>query len=370
MKTVKSSVLVLCKTLRKGGAEKQAMIAAKLLSRQDIPVTIIIWNGNEMDTANLKYLEDQHIICIGLHGSLCKKLVDYRKYIIQHGITLIFSYLTLANSLSALVRLCRKEIITVGGIRSEKLPFIKFLVERYVHNRINDCTVFNSFAAKEGFVRRGFKTGKAFVIHNAVMTQPHAELFHNTNEIKLISVSRFVKSKDFSTALESFRFLVDKYPEQKIRFLIVGYGKCERYIRGLIREHGLGTRVDLLLDPPNIKELLTSSDIYLSTSLVEGLSNSIMEAMAAGLPVVATDVGDNRHLIEDSKNGYIVPCRKPEVIARKLEQLILSDEIRKKFGEYSHYKICAEFTEEQMLGKYMELIEVLTSESGKFNDIF
>lgn len=359
MKSVMPSVLVLCKTLRKGGAEKQAMIAAKLLSRQGMPVTIIIWDGTEMDEANLKYLENQHIISVGLRGSLFRKLTDFRNYIIQHHITLILSYLTLANFLGAISSLLDHNLKTVGGIRSEKLPVLKFLVERYVHNNINTCTVFNSHAARNGFIRRGFDPGKAFVIHNAAMIQPYSELPHDTNEISLISVSRFVKSKDFSTALKSFRYLVDKFPGVKIRFLIVGYGKCEGYIRGLIRKFDLDLRVDLIIDPPNIRELLARSDIYLSTSLVEGLSNSIMEAMAAGLPVVATDVGDNRYLIEESKNGYIVPCGDPEIIAQKLEPLIFSDELRKKFGEYSYFKIRTEFTEEQMLAKYMTLIEGL-----------
>jgi len=360
MSTVIPSVLVLCKTLRKGGAEKQAMIAAKLLSRQGMPVTIIIWNGTKMDPANLRYLEDQHIICIGLQGNLYRKFTDFRNYIIQHRITLILSYLTLANFLGAVASLCKHSLIIIGGIRSEKLPFLKFLVERYVHNHVNNCTVFNSYAAMEGFVRRGFDPDKSFVIHNAAITHPYNEMPHDGNEIRLISVSRFVKSKDFSTALKSFGYLVDKYPEKKIRFLIVGYGKCESYIRGLIRKYDLETRAELIIDPPNISELLTHSDIYLSTSLIEGLSNSIMEAMAAGLPVVATDVGDNRYLIEDSKNGYIVPCGNPEVIARKLEQLVLSEDIRNKFGEYSHYKINAEFNEDKMLTKYITLIEGLT----------
>src|SRR5690606_11225345 len=128
---------------------------------------------------------------------------------------LILSYLTLANFLGAISSLLDHNLKTVGGIRSEKLPVLKFLVERYVHNNINTCTVFNSHAARNGFIRRGFDPGKAFVIHNAAMIQPYSELPHDTNEISLISVSRFVKSKDFSTALKSFRYLVDKFPGVK-----------------------------------------------------------------------------------------------------------------------------------------------------------
>lgn len=365
METAKPVLLVLCKTLRKGGAEKQAMIAAKLLSREGFSVTIIIWNGAKMDEDNLKYLEGQRINCIGLQGSLYRKIIDFRKYVIQLGITIILSYLTLANLIGAIAGRYKKSLITVGGIRSERLPFIKFLVERYVHNRFNDCTVFNSYAAMDGFVHRGFNPAKAFVIHNAAMIQTYTEIPHD-NAIRIITVSRFVKSKDFTTALKSFRALVVKYPDRMIRFLIIGYGKYEKQIRRLVSDYDLETRVDMLIDPPDLRDLLARSDIYLSTSLVEGLSNSIMEAMAAGLPVVATNVGDNRYLIEDSQNGYIVPCKSSDIITQRLEQLILSEDLRKRFGDNSQLKISAEFTEEIMLDNYKKLIEALNSEAVEF----
>jgi glycosyltransferase involved in cell wall biosynthesis len=353
------SILIFCKTLVKGGAEKQAMITAKLLAQQGMSVSILIWDGSSMDKANLQFLENQQISCVGLRGSLFNKFADFINHLRQQNVTLILSYLSLANFLGALAGTCNKNIITVGGIRSERLPYFKFIIERFVHNRLNNRTIFNSYAARDHFERRGFNSGKSVVIHNAVTTNRNSNVVRNDDEIALISVSRFIESKDYPTALKAFRYLVDKYPEKKIKFLIVGYGKCETSIRLLIKKYGLESNVQMIIDPPNINELLACSDIYLSTSLVEGLSNSIMEAMAAGLPVVATDVGDNKFLIEDSKNGYIVPCRNSDVIARKLEHLILFNDIRKRFGEYSYWKICNEFTEKHMLKKYMEFIDEL-----------
>ncbi len=360
MKTGIHSVLVLCKTLMKGGAEKQAMITAKLLAQQGMSVSILIWDGSSMDKANLRFLEDQQISCLGLRGSLFNKFTDFINHLRQQNVTLILSYLSLANFLGALAGIYKHNLITVGGIRSEKLPYFKFIVERFVHNRLNNRTIFNSYAAKDRFEGRGFNSGKSAVIHNAVITYRNNNVVRNDDEIILISVSRFIESKDYPTALKAFRYLVDKYPVKKMKFLIVGYGKCEKSIRVFIKKYGLESNIQMIIDPPNISELLACSDIYLSTSLVEGLSNSIMEAMAAGLPVVATDVGDNRFLIEDSKNGYIVPCRSADVIAHKLEHLILFNDIRKKFGEYSYWKIRNEFTEKHMLKKYMELIDELT----------
>jgi glycosyltransferase involved in cell wall biosynthesis len=61
-------------------------------------------------------------------------------------------------------------------------------------------------------------------------------------------------------------------------------------------------RIKIFINPANIPDILNECDIYLSTSLFEGLSNSIMEAMVAGLPVIATDVGDNKYLVKDGFN--------------------------------------------------------------------
>ena len=83
----------------------------------------------------------------------------------------------------------------------------------------------------------------------------------------------------------------------------------ENEIRLLVRQLKLNTEVENLINPPNIPDILNACDIYLSTSLYEGLSNSIMESMVAGLPVVATNVGDNQYLIKDDYNGFLVPCR-------------------------------------------------------------
>lgn len=334
-------------------------MTAKLLSQQGIRVTIIIWDGTKMDQANLKYLEDQDICSIGLTGNVFKKLVSLQRCLGQKNITLILSYLTLANVMGALASLRNRSIISVGGIRSEQLPSIKFLVERFVHNRINHCTVFNSHAARDGFVRRGFDHAKTRVIHNAIVVPPLSQS-HNGNEIRIITVSRFVKAKDFPTALRSFRILIDRNRDKNLRFLIVGYGKYEKTIRRLIKHYTLEGEVEIIIDPPNVRELLTSSDIYLSTSLAEGLSNSIMEAMASGLPVVATDAGDSRYLTEDSKNGFIVPAGDAETIAGKLELLVQSDELREEYGRYGYNKINTGFTEEMMLRRYLELIEELS----------
>jgi glycosyltransferase involved in cell wall biosynthesis len=176
------------------------------------------------------------------------------------------------------------------------------------------------------------------------------------NEIRIISVCRFVRPKDFHTALHSFKALADKNINKELKYYIVGYGPMENEIRSLVSNLDLDNKVVILINPPGIPEILKSCDIYLSTSLFEGLSNSIMEALVAGLPVVATDVGDTRYLVKDRFNGFIVQCGDINTIAEKLDFLANNDNSRIDFGNNSYYIIGKEFSEDKLINNYLKLI--------------
>ena len=145
-------------------------------------------------------------------------------------------------------------------------------------------------------------------------------------------------------------------PDLSIRYIIVGYGPEEPRIRSLINSLGLNEKVDLIINPPNVRDYLKGSGIYLSTSLFEGLSNSLMEAMVESLPIVATDVGDNSFLVRDGHNGYLLPVKDVKQIAIKLETLVKSAELRHTFGVNSYALIKEGFNEEKLLSGYLKLI--------------
>lgn len=350
-----SSVIILCKTLLKGGAEKQALTLSKLLTENKTELCLINWCGNKIDQAYYDFIIRNSIKYIALKGNPLIKMVHLLKIIRNEKLSFLLSYLTLCNCIAGLSKLFHGKHMTIGGIRAEKLPFYKFIFEKLVHNYLNDATVFNNFSAKKKFERRGFNPGKIYVIHNSIHVAPLAG--NNTPKIgiNIISVSRFVKLKDFRTALYSFNKLIEKNRNINLKYYIVGYGPLESEIRLLIRHLNLNNVVEILINPPNIPEILKNCDIFLSTSLFEGLSNSIMEAMVAGLPIIATDVGDNHYLVKNAYNGFLVPCRDINSIVEKLEYLIKSENVRKEFGNNSHLIINNNFTEEKLMKSYTEL---------------
>ncbi|MHC1733010.1 MAG: glycosyltransferase [Bacteroidales bacterium] len=356
-----SSIVIFCKTLVKGGAEKQALSLAKLFADRGLDVVVVSWSRSKVDPQNKKFIIDNSLKYYGLHGTGLMRFVRFNQILKRDNVAIVFSYLTLANVVAGFSKVLNRKLLTFGGIRSEKLPFCKFLSEKYVHNSLNDATIFNNYAAKHKFEQRGFNPGKGYVIHNSIKAYATSTPYRNEIDIKIITIARFVKAKDFETALLAFSRLVNGTCTQAIKYTIVGYGPEESGIRKLISLLGLEDKVDLVINPPNVIDYLKSSNIYLSTSLFEGLSNSLMEAMVEGLPIVATDVGDNSFLVKDGYNGYLLPVKDVEQIAVRLETLVKSTELRHTFGMNSLTSISEGFNEEKLLTSYLKIISQYTT---------
>jgi glycosyltransferase involved in cell wall biosynthesis len=354
------SIIIFCKTLLKGGAEKQAITLSKLLTGNCARIILVNWCGDKIDAANKIFIEENALEYIGLSGNPLTKFIKLQKILRDESISVVLSYLTLANFITGISKLCKRNLITIGGIRTEHFPWYKFIFERFVHNRLNNATVFNNHSAREKFVKRGFKPGKIHVIHNSIQVPVLQRSTKSGSEIRIISVCRFVRSKDFNTALHAFKELTLKISNKKLKYYIVGYGPLENEIRMLTRDLELEDHVVILINPAGIPEILKGCEIYLSTSLFEGLSNSIMEAMAAGLPVVATDVGDTGHLVKNGYNGFIVRCRDINTIVEKLDYLANDENERHDFGNNSYDIIRKEFSELQLIDNYIKLISAIT----------
>src|SRR5690606_35005711 len=205
------------------------------------------------------------------------------------------------------------------------------------------------------FIGKGFKKNKTIVIPNCFENISPFKKKQSFEKINIISVGRFVEQKDYFTALEVINIIKDRCPH--ITYHIVGYGELEDAIRRKIQEMGLARYVKIYINPNNISDLLDRADIYLSTSLFEGTSNSLMEAMNANLPVVATDVGDNNRLILSGKTGFLTAIKDVEALSASLEKLISEEELRVAFGRRGKEHLLAGYSVYQFKVRYKQLIE-------------
>lgn len=327
-----SSIAVFVKNLTSGGAEKQAVMLAKVLS-PDYDVHFIAFNAAKTHQKYIDLLcETPEIHLVLFHGGHFSRFRQFCSYISRNNISLIFSYLTAANLYACLAGFVTNVKI-VTGLRNVELPLGKKIVDRFLTNHLATLTIANSYTGKEQFILQGFKEEKVHVVPNCYSGITPYSPKEEFKTITIITVGRFVEQKDYRTAIKSVAMVYKDY--KNIRFIIVGYGKLERDIREWVEEEGIADITNILINPDNISQYLSNADIYLSTSLFEGTSNSIMEGMNANLPIIATNVGDNAYLVEEGMNGHLTEKKDVEALAQSMRNLISNSEKRQQYGKYS-----------------------------------
>jgi hypothetical protein len=121
-----SSVVIFCKTLVKGGAEKQALSLASLLAERGEDVVVVSWSRRKVDTQNKKFITENSLKHYGLHGSRLMRFVQFNRILKKENAAVVFSYLTLANIVAGFSKVFNKDLVTFGGIRSENFLFVNF----------------------------------------------------------------------------------------------------------------------------------------------------------------------------------------------------------------------------------------------------
>jgi len=127
---------------------------------------------------------------------------------------------------------------------------------------------------------------------------------------------------------------------QSVRLMLVGDGAEEEELRQLVERLSLGNWVSFIGKIPNekIPEYLAASDVFVLPSLSEGLPNVILEAMASGLPIVASKVGGLPEMIKNGENGFLVEPKSPEQIAKKVLLLLGDNELKEKISKNNKEK--------------------------------
>ncbi|MBI3997411.1 MAG: glycosyltransferase family 4 protein [Armatimonadetes bacterium] len=169
----------------------------------------------------------------------------------------------------------------------------------------------------------------------------------------LAFIGRLARQKDPLTALQALRVL----PEGAL--LIVGDGPWRARVEAFVRRHALERRVVVAGLRTDVRRLLAASDIFVLPSRWEGLPFAVIEAMMAGLPVVAARVGGLPELIEDGVTGLLVPPGDPPALAAALRRLIVDPALRRQMGSAGREKALREFTLERMLRETAALYDAL-----------
>ena len=172
-------------------------------------------------------------------------------------------------------------------------------------------------------------------------------------------IGRMQTVKDPMNLVNAFTTIIRDYPDtrQKIRLVMIGDGPVLKEAQEMLRSLNLGDIVWLPGHRDDIPELLQQFDIFVLPSKAEGISNTILEAMSSGLPIVATRVGGNYELIEEGENGVLVPASDSDALAAAIFQYTKDDELCARHGARSRKIVEESFSITGMIAKYMEIYD-------------
>jgi glycosyltransferase involved in cell wall biosynthesis len=175
------------------------------------------------------------------------------------------------------------------------------------------------------------------------------ELGVSPNSIVIAALGNLRPEKDLETFLLAARHILDVIPSAE--FLLIGDGPERDRLKQTVDELHLTKQVYFLSDRSDVADLLGAIDILVMSSSTESFPNAILEAMAVGRPVVATNVGGIPELVEEGQTGFLVPVRDPTAIADRVLCLYRDSDRRQRMGRAARARVESNFTVEDIVAR-------------------
>jgi len=199
------------------------------------------------------------------------------------------------------------------------------------------------------------------IIYNGIDVEQFKPVIRGeTSNFKIICISRLTARKGFNYLIEAVAKIAGKYPNLSLE--IVGEGDAKEELEKQAKNANLGSRIEFKgrISHEKTPEAYNRASVFVSPSLNEGMSNTMLEALASGLPIIATDTGGSKELIREGENGFIIKMKDPDDIAKKLEMLIANPELTLSMGRKSRER-ALEMSWNNVASSYYELYKKVTS---------
>jgi len=358
-----------------GGSEKFGLELAKEMKRSGVNVCLTCMNrfGTETENAILASLKDLGIPVQFIEGksTLAKivspQLADYCR---ENQINIIHSHFQV-GTLTAIRQKrfgYKGKIVRTAHIDKEWGDgIIAWLMRQLFTKRIFSMQTDLQAGVSQNIVdsintypgtRKSGRT--AVVIHNGILKNwflPVPNKSYPLSSKKVVgSIGLLIERKGFQYLIEAMTQVLDIYPESEL--IIVGEGPYRSVLEQKIRACGLENKVNLLGLQTNPRKWLEEMDLFVLPSLIEGLPTVIIESMARGVPVIASDIAGNNELIVDGDSGWLFESQSVEQLANKIIEAFNDSEKYEKISAQA-YSRAHEFTIESAAKKYLTLYEAL-----------
>jgi len=374
----KPTILFVISSLEVGGAERQMYLLGKHLHGRTHRCHVFsLQSGGPLD----RWFEELGVPVFS--GGLKKGDVlraPWKVILAEWGLlrlvyrlkpSVIHCYLPLITFMGALSgRIARVPLVVTSrralGTHQGRYPILRPL--DHVANQLSHRVTVNSQAVWGDMLRRDHvDASKLVLIYNGVDTRPFEAVLSHREDIRrdqgikasakvMIVIANLIPYKGHSDLIQAAREVINRFPDAI--FLLVGEDRGIREgLEQQVSNFGIAKFVNFLGRRDDIPKLLAASDISVLPSHEEGFSNVILESMAAGLPVVATEVGGNGEAILNGVTGWLVPSRDPTALSAKILDLLRDPARSRAWGARGRERVKRVFTIEKMVASHLKLYE-------------
>jgi len=371
---------------RHGGAERFGIELSRRLDKDRFNVQVYaFWQRHtSIETYWLNMLKSEGIpVCFGSewHGKF--RVSEYWKGVRRlsnhcraAGIDIIHSHFQMGTlaSLYARRRKAVEKVIRTAHITLEwGEGLVAWLLRQTTTNWLFPLLLDQEVGVSEAVLQQlmehpgtRFSKHAPILIHNAIFpddflptSDPHSwDILIKEDDLVIGSVGRLTRQKGYETLIKAAPAILNAFPQAW--FVLIGEGELRSRLEELTRSLGVHERFRFIGKVEDVRPYLRRMDLFVLPSLWEGLPTVILESMASGVPVIATDIPGTRELIQDGFNGWLVPVGDLKSLSDKLLQSLSEPILRETVAAAALSKI-GQFSIDQMAQKYENLFHRLIS---------
>ena len=348
------------------GTEKHLLSLVSNIDRKRFIPHVCYFRGNTGKNSIVSAFQEKNIYCTKfemnkIYGlDAIRNIYKISGYIRKNRIKILQTFHPNADVYGPIVGRISHVPIVISSRRDLGLNRLNHAVQKRMNRLVHKMIAPSHAVKKATMEQEEVPESRIKVIYNGI----DAEYFKPDNDrgvwrkriglqeshLVITIMANCYKIKGIDYFIKAASLIAREIPNSK--FIIVGDGKEKDNLMKLAIDLGILQKIIFTGNISNVKDYLAASDIYISSSLTEGFSNSILEAMAMRLPVIATDVGGNREAVLDGESGFLVPSQDSHGIASKVIFLYRNPEKRIRFGNKSRAVVEKRFTIEKMVREH------------------
>lgn len=365
-------ILHVVQRLGVGGMEKRILRLCEGLDDSTYEVHAV--SLRPTDGAMIDWPRDRHHFYPIEPGFHLKRLLGLARLMREGGYDIVHSH-NWASMLYGVVagRMARVPVVLHGehGLNDadrKGIPFRRELAASLIAHLATRIVAVNEFIRRQSLERWSLPDSRVVSIPNGVdLTRfvPKSKNRNAASEIVIGTVARFDPIKNMPCIIRGFDLFRQRVPSLKARLVLVGDGPLRSDMQNLAASLGCAECVDFPGEIKNPEEWYPRFDIFLNGSFSEGMSNTILEGMACGLPVVASDVPGNHAWLEEGVNAIFFESDNPEELAQGLVKLAASEDMLYGIGEANRALVESKYDNRDFILRYDNLYQQLLEESSK-----